>query len=78
MIRQNLTNCRTARVSRGYETYRLPFQCRGQCVWPLLSVLKLSPQLHTDCYKKLRGLSPPANYTERPPLAGEVSANVCG
>jgi hypothetical protein len=27
---------------------------------------------------KLRGLSPGANYTERPPLVGEASANVCG
>jgi hypothetical protein len=28
--------------------------------------------------KKLHGLSPQANYTERPPLVGEVSANFCG
>jgi hypothetical protein len=27
---------------------------------------------------KLRGLSPQANYTERPPLVGEVSANFWG
>jgi hypothetical protein len=27
---------------------------------------------------KLRGLSPQANYTERPPLVGEVIANLCG
>jgi hypothetical protein len=27
---------------------------------------------------KLRGLSPQANYTERPPLVGEDSANLCG
>jgi hypothetical protein len=27
---------------------------------------------------KLHGLSPRANYTERPPLAGEVIANFCG
>jgi hypothetical protein len=27
---------------------------------------------------KLRVRSPQANYTERPPLAGEVSANFCG
>jgi hypothetical protein len=27
---------------------------------------------------KLRGLSPRAIYTERPPLVGEVSANFCG
>jgi hypothetical protein len=26
----------------------------------------------------LRGLSPQANYTERPPHVGEVSANFCG
>jgi hypothetical protein len=28
--------------------------------------------------QKLRGLSPWVNYTERPPLVGEVSANFCG
>jgi hypothetical protein len=28
--------------------------------------------------KKLRGLSPQANYTEQPPHVGEVSANFCG
>jgi hypothetical protein len=29
--------------------------------------------------KKLRGLSPRANYTDRaPPIVGEVSANFCG
>jgi hypothetical protein len=28
--------------------------------------------------KKLHGLSPQANYTERPPLVGEVIANFCG
>jgi hypothetical protein len=28
--------------------------------------------------KKLRGFSPQANYTDRPPLIGEVSANFCG
>jgi hypothetical protein len=27
---------------------------------------------------KLRGLSPRANYTERPPLVGEAIANFCG
>jgi hypothetical protein len=27
---------------------------------------------------KLRGRSPQANYTDRPPLVGEVSANLCG
>jgi hypothetical protein len=27
---------------------------------------------------ELRGLSPLANYTDRPPLVGEVSANFCG
>jgi hypothetical protein len=29
-------------------------------------------------HSKLRGLSPRANYSERPPLVGEVSANFCG
>jgi hypothetical protein len=28
--------------------------------------------------KNFHGLSPRANYTERPPLVGEVSANFCG
>jgi hypothetical protein len=28
--------------------------------------------------EKLRGLSPSANYTERPQLFGEVSGNFCG
>jgi hypothetical protein len=28
--------------------------------------------------KKIRGLSPRANYTELPTLVGEVSANFCG
>jgi hypothetical protein len=28
--------------------------------------------------KKIRVFSPPANYTERPPLVGEVSANFSG
>jgi hypothetical protein len=27
---------------------------------------------------KLRGLSPRANYAERPQLVGEVNANFCG
>jgi hypothetical protein len=27
---------------------------------------------------KFRGLSQRANYIERPPLIGEVSANICG
>jgi hypothetical protein len=30
---------------------------------------------HKNTLKKLRGLSPQANYTERPPLVGEVSVN---
>jgi hypothetical protein len=29
-------------------------------------------------YKKSSGFSPRANYTERPPLVREVSANFCG
>jgi hypothetical protein len=29
----------------------------------------------TEATKKLRGLSPQANYTERPPLVAKVSAN---
>jgi hypothetical protein len=35
---------------------------------------------HTILKKKIKlcGLSPQANYTERPPLVGEVSANFCG
>jgi hypothetical protein len=28
--------------------------------------------------KKLRGFSPPANYTDLPPLVGEVNANFSG
>jgi hypothetical protein len=32
----------------------------------------------TITIKKLRGLNPRSNYTERPPLVGDVSANFCG
>jgi hypothetical protein len=36
------------------------------------------PPIGVRLKKKLRGLSPRANYTERPPLVGEVSGNFCG
>jgi hypothetical protein len=36
------------------------------------------PDEVTKLKTKLRGLSPQANYTEWPPLVGEISANFCG
>jgi hypothetical protein len=43
----------------------------------VLCFLKSSPPT-SHSKKKLHGLSPQANYTDRPPLVGEVIANFCG
>jgi hypothetical protein len=42
----------------------------------VLSVEQLNKLLSSK--KNLYGLSPQANYTDRPPLVGEVIANFCG
>jgi hypothetical protein len=44
------------------------------CMFACLVVVFFSQKLKT----KLRDLSPQANYTELPPLGGELSANFCG
>jgi hypothetical protein len=38
---------------------------------------QMSTAEYLEVEKKLRGLSPRANYTDRLPPVGEVSANVC-
>jgi hypothetical protein len=52
-----------------------------ECGW--VSEENIGPEggaMPAGCMKKakLHGMSPQANYTERPPLVGEVSANFWG
>jgi hypothetical protein len=63
-----------------YMWLGVPQNRAGLCVEEKKNLPRLKSNPDPVCAqeKKLHGLSPQANYTERPPLVGEVIANFCG
>jgi hypothetical protein len=59
-------------------SYHNLLQLKRQTTFHSMELAKSLKSLRKILKLKLHGLSPRANYTEQPPIVGEVIANFCG